>query len=129
MDPAEQVECGVEVPAEVPLVDRFVVRGTTGTLVKHGMDPQERALMAGERPGAHDWGLDADPVLVYRGGVEAERRLPPPGHYGHFYAQVRDAIREGAPPPVTPARALEVMAVTMAGFASAASAAMVPVQR
>lgn len=28
MDPAEQVECGVEVPAEVPLVDRFVVRGT-----------------------------------------------------------------------------------------------------
>jgi len=31
---------------------RLVVRGTTGTLVKHGMDTQERALMAGDRPGA-----------------------------------------------------------------------------
>lgn len=107
---------------------RFIVRGTTGTLVKHGMDPQERALMGGERPGGTAWGADTDPVLVYREGREVARRVPPPGHYGHFYAQLRDAIREGAAPPVTTRRALEVMAVTMAGFASASSGAPCPLE-
>ncbi|BCS32532.1 oxidoreductase [Luteitalea sp. TBR-22] len=106
---------------------RFVVRGTTGTIVKQGMDPQERALMAGQRPGESDWGHDPDPVFVYREGREPERRPAPPGHYGHFYARMRDAIREGAAPPVTARRALEVMAVTMAGFASASSGEAAPV--
>jgi len=100
---------------------RLVVRGTTGTLVKHGMDTQERALMAGDRPGAPEWGRDDDPVIVHREGAEVARRQAPPGHYGHFYAGMRDAIRNGAAPPVTTQRALEVMTITMAGFESAST--------
>jgi predicted dehydrogenase len=103
---------------------RFVVRGTTGTLVKHGMDTQERALMAGQRPGTPEWGHDDDPVVVHREGVEVARRQAPAGHYGHFYAGVRDAIRDGVPPPVTTQRAIEVMSITMAGFESTASGAV-----
>jgi hypothetical protein len=52
------------------------------------------------------------------------RRQAPAGHYGHFYAGVRDAIRDGVPPPVTTQRAIEVMSITMAGFESTASGAV-----
>lgn len=85
--------------------------------------------MEGQRPGAGDWGHDPEPVRVYRDGREVEQRLPPPGHYGHYYAQMRDAVLTGGAPPVTAQRAIEVMSVTMAGFASATSGQTSAVQK
>ena len=90
---------------------RFVVRGTTGSLVKHGSDQQERRLMAGERPGRADWGEDPDPLLVMRDGAEPERIAVPAGDYGRFYVAMRDAMRLGTPVPVSAAEATTVMAI------------------
>jgi predicted dehydrogenase len=39
---------------------RYIVHGTRGSYVKHGVDPQEDALRAGGRPGGDDWGADPD---------------------------------------------------------------------
>jgi len=99
-------------------VPRFVVRGTHGTLVKQGHDHQERRLMAGERPPAADWGRDSDPLLILREDREAEPVTVPDGNYGRFYVEMRDAIRGESAPPVTPAAALDVMAVLTAGARS-----------
>jgi predicted dehydrogenase len=99
---------------------RFVVRGTTGSLVKPGTDQQERRLMAGERPGRADWGDDPDPLLVVRDGAEPERLPVPPGDYGRFYVAMRDAIRHGRAVPVSVAEATTVMAIIAAGIRSSA---------
>ncbi len=99
---------------------RFVVRGTTGTLVKQGGDQQERRLLAGERPGRAGWGADADPIVVLREGAEPEHRAVPAGDYGRFYAGMRDAILHGGRVPVTAAEAATVIAIVEAGCRSSA---------
>lgn len=99
-------------------VPRFRVRGTEGALVKRGMDAQERRLMAGERPDQADWGHDDDPLVVHRDGEAPREVSVPAGSYGRFYAEMRDAIRDGSPLPVTPATALMVMAIIVAGLQS-----------
>jgi predicted dehydrogenase len=104
--------------ADVP--PRFIVRGTSGSLVKAGIDPQEQRLMAGERPGHGDWGHDTDPLLVFRDGADVESLPVPAGDYGRFYAAMRDALRNGDPPPVTVTEATTVMAVVTAAIASSA---------
>lgn len=110
--------------ADAPL--RFLVRGTGGSLTKCGMDQQERRLMAGERPGQADWGVDPEPLVVLRDGEEPQRVPVPPGDYGRYYAAMRDAIRAGGPPPVSPAEALTVMAIIEAGIQSSETGRAVP---
>lgn len=105
---------------------RFVVRGTSGSLIKQETDPQERRLMAGARPGGPDWGHDPDPLLVLRDGADPEPVAVPPGNYGGFYAAMRDAIVDAARVPVTAAEAITVMAIIAAGFESSASGRAVP---
>lgn len=100
---------------------RFLVRGTTGSLVKAQIDTQEARLLAGDRPGPADWGVDPDPLLVVRNEAPAETLTAPAGDYGRFYVQMRDAIRDGAPPPVRPADALTVMRLLIAGVESSAT--------
>ena len=97
---------------------RFVVRGTTGSLVKHGMDPQEARLLAGERPGSETWGHDPEPLRLLRDGAAPVDLPAPAGDYGRFYALMRDAIRYGSAPPVKPEEALTVMTILMAGLES-----------
>lgn len=110
--------------ADAPL--RFLVRGTGGSLTKCGMDQQERRLMAGERPGQADWGVDPEPLVVLRDGEEPQRVPVPPGDYGRYYAAMRDAIHAGGPPPVSPAEALTVMAIIEAGIQSSETGRAVP---
>ncbi|MCD9006134.1 oxidoreductase [Luteimonas sp. XNQY3] len=109
---------------------RFAVHGTRGSWLKHGLDPQEAALRAGRVPGASDdWGVDPAPGRLLR--VDADgtvRDAPSPtaaGDYRAFYAGIRDAIREGAPQPVTVDEALDVMRVLQAGIDSAANGCVV----
>lgn len=81
---------------------RMRVLGTRAAYVKRGLDVQEAALKAGERPGPGwgeepeaDWGrLGAGDVWT---PVRTER-----GDYGAFYAGIAAALRDGAPPPVDP---------------------------
>ena len=84
---------------------RFLLHGTTGSFVKHGLDPQEPALVGGAklpRLGSPDvwlqeresaWGTlttapnPADPEILVARPVKTEL-----GDYRGFYANVRDAI-------------------------------------
>ena len=54
------------------------------------------------------------------GRVEEAPSPAPAGDYPAYYAQLRDAIATGAPPPVGAEDALQVMRVIEAGLASAA---------
>ena len=109
---------------------RFAVHGTGGSWFKHGLDPQEAALRAGGVPGASDdWGVDPAPGRLLRvdadGTVRDAPSPTPTGDYRAFYAGFRDAIRDGAPPPVTVDEALDVMRVLQAGIDSAATGCVV----
>jgi scyllo-inositol 2-dehydrogenase (NADP+) len=91
---------------------RFVMQGSAGCYVKHGMDPQESALKAGTKPTVPDWGKDeCDGVLWCNSTGLLEQEIIPTlrGDYGHYYCAIRDAIASGATPPVTSADGVEVM--------------------
>ena len=93
---------------------RFLLHGTRGSFRKHGLDPQEGALVGGanlpvmgspavwllEKESA--WGkltvapVPADPAMLVEHHVKTE-----PGDYRGFYANVRDAVLGKAEPAVT----------------------------
>jgi predicted dehydrogenase len=84
---------------------RFLLHGTVGSFKKHGLDPQEPALVGGAKVpvlGSQEvwlqekesaWGkltvapVPADPAMLVERQVKTE-----PGDYRGFYANVRDAI-------------------------------------
>ncbi|MBU4196584.1 MAG: oxidoreductase [Alphaproteobacteria bacterium] len=104
---------------------RYVVHGTGGSFIKHGLDAQESQSKAGLRPGHPDWGLDPTPgVLTQQIDGQTLRTTPTPerGDYPAFYAAVRDAIQGKGPPPVPADQALTVMRILDAGLRSAAEA-------
>jgi predicted dehydrogenase len=94
---------------------RFLLHGTAGSFKKHGLDPQEPALVGGAKvptlgsqqpwlPESESaWGkltvapVPADPAMLIARQVRTE-----PGDYRGFYANVRDAILGTAPLAVTP---------------------------
>ena len=94
---------------------RFLLHGTKGSFRKHGLDPQEPALVGGAKvptQGSQEvwlqedesaWGTltvapnPADPGTLVTCEVKTE-----PGDYRGFYANVRDAILGVAPLAVTP---------------------------
>jgi predicted dehydrogenase len=94
---------------------RFLLHGTTGSFRKHGLDPQEPALVGGAKvpvQGSQEawlqedesaWGTltvapnPADPATLITRQVKTERC-----DYRGFYANVRDAILGAAPLAVTP---------------------------
>lgn len=104
---------------------RFAVHGTRGSYVKHGLDTQEDALKAGQKPhwpAQVGWGADAGHSVLtsLRGDTLVARAWPIlPGHYGAYYAGLRDAIQAGAPNPVAAAQAVAVMALIELGVQSA----------
>jgi predicted dehydrogenase len=115
---------------------RFVVHGTQGSCVKWGLDTQEDALKSGLRPQAgstqSDWGMDPQPLHLTlaeaTSGLVSRQQLCQPGNYPLYYAQVRDAITQGAPNPVSAQEALQVMALIELGTLSAAQGRVVAVQ-
>lgn len=98
---------------------RFLVHGTRGSLVKAAPDPQEAQLIAGIRPGDAQWGIDEDDLLVYVDTQPALRVPAPRGDQSRYYAAIRDALQGHGENPVTPAQAIDVMAVLEAAMVSA----------
>lgn len=95
--------------AETP---RYVIHGTKGSYIKHGLDPQEDRLKAGERPPQADWGYDMrDGVLtLVQDDMMAEQSLLTiPGNYPAYYAGIRDAINGDGENPVPASEAITVM--------------------
>lgn len=108
---------------------RFALHGTLGSWVKHGLDAQEDALKAGQRPDPtrpDAWG--ADPQAGRLASVPPDAPDAPPhwqdwptqpGRYPAYYAGVRDALRGQAPNPVPPDEALWVQELLDLGVQSA----------
>lgn len=80
---------------------RFLLHGTNGSFLKYGLDPQEPALLAGQRPtvdsewlrepeSAYGTLITIDPANP--GATVSETVLSLPGDYRLFFANVRDAI-------------------------------------
>ena len=93
---------------------RFIVHGTEGSYVKHGLDPQEDALVRGETPRNSGWGLEPKErwgtlALSQDGAITRAQIATEAGDYRRYYENVRDAIVSGAPLDVTPEQALTVM--------------------
>ena len=105
---------------------RFLVRGTSGALVKRGGDPQEDQLKAGQKPGSPGWGRDPDLLIVVSAEQQPASEIAvPDGNWLGYYAAMRDAVRGEGDPPVTAAQGTTVMAVIEAGMQSSAEARVV----
>jgi predicted dehydrogenase len=102
---------------------RYLLHGTRGSFVKYGVDPQEDALRAGERPGSEGWGVDpqAGELVVTAADNWTSRRnvTTRTGNYADYYAAVRDAIRGKGPNPVPPEQAVALMELLDLGTCSA----------
>jgi predicted dehydrogenase len=99
---------------------RFRALGSAGAFVKHGLDEQEGRLLAGMRPGDAGWGAEAEARWGTRTDGAAAARVPTlPGAYEAYYAAVRDAVRDGAPDPVTMADAIAGLEILEAAATSA----------
>ncbi|KAK0350765.1 hypothetical protein LTR94_027670, partial [Friedmanniomyces endolithicus] len=102
---------------------RYVVHGSKGSFIKHGLDAQEGQSKSGLRPGDAAWGLDPSPGVLTRqidGEIIETTPEAEPGDYPAFYEGVRDAILGEASSPVPVDQALIVMRVLDAGLRSAA---------
>ncbi|KUZ99214.1 oxidoreductase [Burkholderia ubonensis] len=93
---------------------RFTLHGTRGSYQKFGLDTQEDQLKAGLTPDDVEFGGGNPPgvLRVLDGDVETERPVPTlDGQYAEFYRALAAAIREGAPFPVSPQDAVDVMTI------------------
>lgn len=79
---------------------RFVLHGTLGSFVKHGVDKQEAALLRGEMPDQPQWGEETEEEwgLIHTeiDGKEICRKYPGiSGNYGGFYQNIYEHLRLG----------------------------------
>jgi scyllo-inositol 2-dehydrogenase (NADP+) len=103
---------------------RFRILGLRGGYEKYGLDPQEPAMANGARPGDPGWGDEPRErwghLSTDIGGVHFDGAVETlPGAYERYYAQVRDAITAGAPPPVDPAESIAALRLIEAAQESA----------
>ncbi|GAB2855840.1 Gfo/Idh/MocA family oxidoreductase [Lentzea nigeriaca] len=92
---------------------RFRVLGHDAAYVKHGMDPQEERLKAGESPTADGWGEETEEAWGTLGGKPYRTE---PGAYQDFYASVAAGVA-----PVSPQDAVTGLEVIEAAKQSAAT--------
>lgn len=101
---------------------RWYVMGTKGTLVKEGVDPQERAMVAGQIDTAREEPAQYPRLWVETAGRSSEIVLETlPGRWRSFYENIAEAIADPARLAVTPESVRRVMALIEAARASAAS--------
>lgn len=79
---------------------RFVLHGTLGSYVKHGVDKQEAVLLRGEMPDQPHWGEETEEEwgLIHTeiDGEEICRKYPGiSGNYGGFYQNIYEHLRLG----------------------------------
>ncbi|MBI2505284.1 MAG: Gfo/Idh/MocA family oxidoreductase [Candidatus Latescibacteria bacterium] len=101
---------------------RWYVMGTKGTLVKEGLDPQERAMVAGQIDAAREEPAQYPRLWVETAGRSSEVMLETlPGRWRSFYENIAQALEDRSKLAVTPESARRVMALIEAARASAAS--------
>ncbi len=95
---------------------RFYVRGTRGTFRKHGLDPQEAAMKAG------DIGAAVEPEALYgvlHNGITEERIPTLAGRWRNYYENIAAVISNGAAPAVRLCEVRREIAVLEAAMRSA----------
>jgi scyllo-inositol 2-dehydrogenase (NADP+) len=94
---------------------RFRVLGSESGYTVYGLDGQEPALKLQKWPGSDGYGVTPESEWGLLGIDGSEAGMTPvptePGDYPAFYAGVAAAIRDGAPAPVDPRDALEVVRI------------------
>jgi predicted dehydrogenase len=99
---------------------RFRLLGSRAAYVKYGLDVQEAALRAGERPDARGFGREPRERWGMLGAEDAADPIETePGRYLGFYEGMVAAIRERAAPPVPLSDAILGLEVIEAARASA----------
>ncbi len=87
---------------------RFILQGDLGSYHKTGLDPQEDALRAGQKPVGEQWGLEPEAMYGVMATADGERRYPTlAGNYQRFYQQLVAALQHGKTSPVYAAEALQ----------------------
>jgi predicted dehydrogenase len=100
---------------------RFAVHGMQGSWIKHGVDPQEAAIVGGARPMGEEWGTDREQGTLTRAGNPGVmvRTANEQGDYRLFWQALAAALRGEGPNPVPVDEAVTVMEVLDAGLRSA----------
>ncbi|MGR5361321.1 oxidoreductase [Vibrio mediterranei] len=86
---------------------RFTVKGTGGSYIKYGLDPQEERLIAGTLPATNDW--SEEEPFQYGSFYDANSCTPIPterGCYQEYFHQIAQAIRTDSACPVNARDAL-----------------------
>jgi len=107
---------------------RYLLHGTEGSFLKHGIDPQEEALKRGELPGGPDWGKEAREEWGRLNTVIGPHKGPYetlPGNYLAYYENIYQALVGKAELEVTAAQANQVIRVIEAAIESNRSGAKV----
>jgi predicted dehydrogenase len=100
---------------------RFKVHGTGGSWVKHGIDPQEAATVAGKVPGEGAWGVDPVDGMLTRADGSSVSVPNVAGDYRLFWQALAAAVQGKGVNPVPATDAIAVMEVLDAGLRSAES--------
>jgi scyllo-inositol 2-dehydrogenase (NADP+) len=111
---------------------RFTLHGTRGSYQKFGLDTQEDQLKAGLTPNHVEFGGGNRPgvLRVLDGEVETERPVPTlDGTYAEFYRALAASIHDGAPFPITPQDAVDVMTIIELAAQSEAEGRRLPFVR
>lgn len=97
---------------------RMRVLGDAAAWVKRGLDPQEASLREGADPRSQGFGSERPEDYGLLGADGAAEPVPTrPGRYLTFYELLADAIRDGAPPPVSIDDAIAGLAIIEAARA------------
>lgn len=95
---------------------RFVLHGSKSSFIKNGLDPQEKAMIAGDIDSAQE---DPQSYGVIRDG-KSETLVPTLlGHWRSYYENIRDVLQSKASPAVPMHQTRRVMAVLDAARQSA----------
>ncbi|WP_077621834.1 oxidoreductase [Sediminibacillus massiliensis] len=99
---------------------KFILHGTGGSYVKHGIDKQEEHLKAGLSPSVEGFGVD--PIENYGVVYTADQKdggLPietPNGDYGRVYDHLYEVIVEGEEKQITDEQVLTVIEILEKGI-------------
>ncbi|MDF2156620.1 oxidoreductase [Algoriphagus sp. CAU 1675] len=115
-DKKARVTAGVLVNAPTP---KFLILGEKGSYQKFGLDVQEAAFKAGEKPEGINWGVEPEEKWgkLYL-GEEVHPYPSLPGDYRVFYQNVADAILKNTELKVTLEQTISVLKLIEAAFLS-----------
>jgi scyllo-inositol 2-dehydrogenase (NADP+) len=113
---------------------RFVLHGTQGSFVKHGIDPQEQALKDKKIPGSAGWGMEPKESWGKLNTTTEGKHIEGPfenlaGNYLGFYDNVYDAVSANAPLAVKPEESRKVIELIEACYESSGAKKAVKIQR